>query len=377
MEANSYDTHPEKKRVRKLRKDKFDYTLFTIVLFILIFGLVMIYSTSYYSANLKYEDPAFWMKKQALFALVGIGVMYIVSRIDYHRYRPLAVTALVLVDVLLFAVLFIGEDVNGAKRWIQIGPVTFQPSEIAKVIVIVCFAAMLNRYSRSLTDFKNFLSVCLSVVPTIIFIGVENMSTAIIVIAIIGIMLFVAYPKILPIIIVGIIGVIGAFIMLNAESYRQGRIEAWRNPETAENGYQTLQSLYAIGSGGLTGKGLGQSLQKLGFIPEAHNDMIFSIICEELGFIGAMGVIVLFVILILRMVKIALNAYDLFGSLIVVGSIAHIGVQVLINIAVVTNTIPNTGVPLPFISYGGTSMVILFAEMGIVMNVARSIYWEK
>ena len=216
MEANSYDTHPEKKRVRKLRKDKFDYTLFTIVLFILIFGLVMIYSTSYYSANLKYEDPAYWMKRQALFALAGIVVMYFVSKIDYHCYRPLAITALVLVDILLFAVLFIGEEVNGARRWIRIGPLQFQPSEIAKVAVIVCFAALLNRYSRSLKDFKVLFKVCIGVVPTIGLIGKENMSTALIVIAIMGIMLFVAYPRILPIIIVGIVGVVAALIMLNA-----------------------------------------------------------------------------------------------------------------------------------------------------------------
>ena len=348
MGVNSYDAQPQRNRVRKLRKDKFDYTLFIVVLFILIFGLVMIYSTSYYSASLEDKEPAYWMKKQAFFAAIGIAVM---------------------VDILLILVLVIGEDVNGAKRWIQIGPLpAFQPSEIAKVAVIVSFAALLNQYSRELTKLKVLVGVCIVMLPTIGLIGVENMSTALIIIAIIGI---------LPIIIVGLFGVAAAFIMLNAESYRKGRIEAWRNPETAENGYQTLQSLYAIGSGGLTGKGLGQSLQKLGFIPEAHNDMIFSIICEELGFIGAMGVIVLFIILILRMVKIALNARDLYGSLIVVGVIAHIGVQVLINIAVVTNTIPNTGVTLPFISYGGTSMIILFAEIGIVLNVARSIYREK
>ena len=378
MGVNSYDAQPQRNRVRKLRKDKFDYRLFIVVLFVLIFGLVMIYSTSYYSASLEDKEPAYWMKKQAFFAAIGIAVMFAVSKFDYHQYRKLALSALIVVDILLILVLVIGEDVNGAKRWIQIGPLpAFQPSEIAKVAVIVSFAALLNQYSRELTKLKVLVGVCIVMLPTIGLIGVENMSTALIIIAIIGIMLFVTYPKILPIIIVGLFGVAAAFIMLNAESYRKGRIEAWRNPETAENGYQTLQSLYAIGSGGLTGKGLGQSLQKLGFIPEAHNDMIFSIICEELGFIGAMGVIVLFIILILRMVKIALNARDLYGSLIVVGVIAHIGVQVLINIAVVTNTIPNTGVTLPFISYGGTSMIILFAEIGIVLNVARSIYREK
>lgn len=378
MERNSLDAQQTRKRVRKPRKDKLDYTLFIVIFVLVVIGLIMVYSTSYYTANLNYKDPAYWLKRQGIFAFLGMLAMLFVSKIDYHYWKKIIMPALVVVDALLILVLVIGKEVNGAKRWIQIGPLpAFQPSEIAKLVLIVAFAGLLSRQGKQIRKIKNLAAACVWVVPTAIFVGVENMSTALILLSIIVIMIFVDYPRIMPLIAAGALVVVIAVIMLVSESYRMERITAWLDPENAENGYQTMQSLYAIGSGGVTGKGLGQSLQKLGFIPEAHNDMIFSIICEELGFVGGVSVIVLFVILIFRMVKIAINAYDLFGSLIAVGSIAHIGMQVLINVAVVTNTIPNTGVPLPFISYGGTSMIFLLAELGIVMNVARSVYWEK
>ena len=209
------------------------------------------------------------------------------------------------------------------------------------------------------------------------FIAIENLSTAIICGVIIVAILFVASPKYSHFIVIALFGVVGGALFILTAGYRSDRIDAWLNLETHPKGFQTLQALYAIGSGGIWGKGLGQSIQKMDFIPEAHNDMIFSVICEELGLVGGICLILLFIILIWRLTLIIFNARDLYGALLVVGVLAHVAVQVLINVAVVTNTIPNTGIPLPFISYGGTSLVFLLIEMGIVLSVARQIKMRK
>ena len=203
------------------------------------------------------------------------------------------------------------------------------------------------------------------------------MSTSIIIMGITFLMLFVASPKYKPFIILGVAGVALGVIVLLGASYRGARITAWLDPENSDNGWQIMQSLYAVGSGGFFGKGLGQSMQKMGFIPESHNDMIFSIICEELGLFGAICIIAMFIMLLWRIMIIANNAPDLYGALICVGVMAQVGIQILINIAVVTNTIPNTGVPLPFISYGGTSLTFLLAEMGIVLSISRQIKMSR
>ena len=205
----------------------------------------------------------------------------------------------------------------------------------------------------------------------------ENLSTAIICGVIVIAILFVASPKYTPFIAFALLGCVGGVLFILTAGYRADRIDAWLNVETHPKGYQTLQAMYAIGSGGLWGKGLGQSIQKMDFIPEAHNDMIFSVICEELGIVGGVSLILLFIILIWRLMLIVMNARDLYGALLVVGVLAHVAVQVLINVAVVTNTMPNTGIPLPFISYGGTSLVFLLVEMGIALSVARQIKVRK
>lgn len=214
-------------------------------------------------------------------------------------------------------------------------------------------------------------------IPIIVIVGIENLSTCIILLAISFIMIFVATPLLVPFVVIGLIGVAGAGGLLLTQGYRMERITVWLDPAASEKGHQTIQGLYAIGSGGLFGKGLGQSMQKLGFLPEANNDMIFSVICEELGLFGALCVLALFFALIWRFMVIAVNAPDLYGSMIVVGVIAHIGIQVFINIAVATNTIPNTGIPLPFISYGGSSLVFMLLEMGLVLSVSRYINVKK
>ncbi len=370
-------TDSSKRRARKRLRGSIDYTLLMIVFVLLVFGLVMVYSTSYYTANLAYDDPSHWVLRQGIFAAIGVVLMLVIAAIPYDYWKNKSWILLVLVDIALVYVWAFGEEVNGAKRWLDLGFITVQPSEVAKFAVILSFAKLLEINYKKLGSFKIVCMTCIWILPTIAMVGIENFSTAIILVAIVGIMLFVASPSLKPVLGMAGLASILVVILFSIKSYRGNRVKVWLDPEATPDGYQTLQSLYAIGSGGITGKGLGQSLQKLGFIPEAHNDMIFSIICEELGFVGAIGIIALFGVMIYRMLVLVVNAYDLYGALLVTGTIAHIGIQVLINIAVVTNTIPNTGVPLPFISYGGTSILFILAEMGIVLAVAKTTQRER
>ena len=278
--------------------------------------------------------------------------------------------------ILCTAVIFIGKSANGQSRWIKIGPIQFQPSEIAKIAVIIFLATIIYKTSKRIGEFKSLAKIMIFIIPVFAVVAYNNLSTAIIILGISVCMLFVASPKYLQFFLTGIIVVAVGVVLILLESYRAERIMIWRHPEDYEKGYQTLQGFYAIGSGGLFGKGLGESMQKLGFIPEAQNDMIFSVICEELGLFGAVCLILLYLLIIWRLMIIANNASDLYGALIVVGIMAHLSIQVLLNIAVVTNTIPNTGVSLPFSSYGGTSISILLAEMGLALSVSRGIKLE-
>ncbi len=310
---------------------------------------------------------------------MGIVLMIVVSNIDYRFFKNTEYATMCVYaasNFLLLLTLLVATATKGSKRWLEIGPLRLQPSEIAKVAIILFMAHYIYRYTRQLENFKGTMITALWALPTIIMVGIENMSTAIIIFAIVGIMIFVASPRYKQFIILGVLGVTGMAAFLLA-GYRQERIQVWMDPEHHEKGMQTMQALYAIGSGGLFGKGLGQSMQKMGFIPESHNDMIFSIVCEELGLFGSIGIIFVFLLLLWRFLIIAINAPDLYGSLIVIGVIAHIGIQVFINIGVVTNTIPPTGIPLPFISYGGTSLVFLLIEVGLVLSVSRQIKMQK
>ncbi|WP_289291745.1 FtsW/RodA/SpoVE family cell cycle protein, partial [Sporofaciens musculi] len=244
----------------------------------------------------------------------------------------------------------------------------------AKVALILFLAQMVTRNVRDIGKMRTMLKIMLMILPVVGLVGASNLSTAIIILGIGVILIFVASPKYGQFIFMGLLGVGFMAVFLALESYRLERLAIWRNPEAYEKGYQTLQGLYAIGSGGLFGRGLGESIQKLGFVPEAQNDMIFSIICEELGLFGAGFVLILFLILIWRFFVIATHAADLFGALIATGAMGHMMIQVILNIAVVTNTIPNTGITLPFISYGGTSVMFLLVEMGLVLSVSS---WVK
>lgn len=357
-----------------------DYSILFIVLILVAFGLVMVYSTGSYKGSLYMNDAAYWFKRQAIFAFIGVIGMLVVSRIDYHKWNcrkwqlPAYYwgTILLLVFTLIFATVS-----HGSKRWIGIGPLRFQPSELAKVTVILILAAYITGHIRQLQNTKGILKSFAIMMPVLIVVGVENLSTSIILLAISVIMIFVSTKLWKPFFIIGAIGAAGIAILIFTQGYRMNRIYTWRHPETSENGLQTLQGLYAIGSGGLFGKGPGQSMQKMGFLPETHNDMIFSIVCEEFGLFGGISILFVYFALLWKFMVVAINAEDLYGSLIAIGAIAHIGIQVFINIGVVTNTIPNTGIPLPFISYGGSSLCILLVEMGLVLSVSRYMRIKK
>ena len=364
--------------IRERKKEtKTDTVLLILVLLLAVFGLVMLFSISEYNGRVRFGDSACYFKKQLFATALGMGVMYMVSSIDYHFFLRLGPVAYLISMFLSGAVLFVGQEINGSKRWLNLGPLSFQPSEFAKVAVIFFLACLVSRNVQRMKRFRTMILMMIPVLPIVGLVGASNLSTAIIILGIAVVLIFVADPKYVRFILMGSIGVGFMTVFLAMESYRLERLAIWRHPEQYEKGYQTLQGLYAIGSGGLFGRGLGNSVQKLGFLPEAQNDMIFSIICEEIGLFGAIFVIIVFGVMLWRIAHVAQNAPDLFGTLLVSGVFAHIAIQVVLNIAVVTNFIPNTGVSLPFISYGGTSETILLAEIGLVLNVSSKIRLES
>lgn len=377
----------KQRKSRRIPKGLYDYSLVFLVLFLVCFGLIMIYSTSYYSATMhKNGDSMFYLKRQALLAGAGVLAMLGVSKINYRvllKCIPgtkihIVSICYVLAIILQVYVLIFGVELNGAKRWINIGPLgTFQPSDFSKLAVIMLIAYMVNQRPRVLDRMRGFIWIASYVCILIVLIGKENMSTAIVIALILFGMCFVGSRKSAYFFGMAAVGVAlaGVYVLLG-DAFRMERVQIWLNVETHEKGFQILQGLYAIASGGLFGKGLGQSMQKLGYVPEAQNDMIFSIICEELGLFGAFCVIFIFLLLLWRIFQIAVNAPDLFGGMLCSGVLIHIAAQVLINVAVVTNSIPSTGVPLPFISYGGTSVAMLLVEMGIVLSVSNQITLE-
>lgn len=375
------------RRKKGQQESFFDYTLLFIVLFLLGFGLIMLYSTSSYEANMDFGDSAYYLKKQLVATLMGLVLMVIVASIPYHFWERFATLGyLVSAFMILLVLTPLGYEANGAKRWIRIAGMSLQPAEVAKLAMILFLASLVCKIGKGIRTTKGFMIMLAAPLPICgeVCLITKNLSSAIIIFGIAVLMVFVSSPDYKKFVLIGLAGAAAAalvvFLIVNAASsdnmsFRGGRILAWLDPEAYADGkgFQTLQALYAIGSGGIWGKGLGQSMQKLGFLPEAQNDMIFSIICEELGLFGATAVIVLFILLIWRFMVIANNAPDLFGAMLVVGVMGHIAIQVILNIAVVTNTIPNTGISLPFISYGGSSVLFLLIEMGLVLSVGKGI----
>lgn len=370
----------EKPREKKKKIAYFDYNLLFLIIFLLSFGLVMLYSSSAYISANKYGDDAYYLKRQLRNIGLGAVMMFIMAKIDYRIWKKFGTLAYFGSFVLCILVFMpgIGSSSHGSSRWIDLGPVSFQPSEVAKLGIIIFLAALIEKVPRQMGDWKTLAKIFAMTIPLLGIVAYSNLSTAVIIFGIIACMLFVASPKYSHFVILGLLGVAFIVFFILFAGYRGNRVKAWLHPETAgDSGYQTMMGLYAIGSGGLFGKGLGESLQKLGNVPESQNDMIFTIICEELGLFGAVCLILLFVLLIWRMMVIANNSQDLYGSLLVVGVMAQIAIQAILNIAVVTNTIPNTGVILPFVSYGGTSIIFLMAEMGLVLSVSKGIKLES
>ena len=384
----------EKKAVKKpktkKKTDYYDYSLLAVIILLTCFGLVMLYSTSSYMAELNYGDDMYYFKKQAAISFGCIIIALGISQIDYHILTKFTGVLYGMAAILMMLVKTpLGRTANGARRWLNLGPLSFQPSEVAKIAVIVCLSYMIVNMGRNIKTLKAFMILAGSgsALAFLAYACTDNLSTAIIIFCITMGLIFIAHPKVKPFLIAAGVGIvlIIIFVMIlsssleTSSSFRLRRILVWLHPEdfASGDGYQTIQALYAIGSGGFLGRGLGNSIQKLGSVPEAQNDMIFSIVCEELGILGGIILLLLFAYLLYRLFFIAQNAPDMFGSLMVSGIFIHIALQVIFNIAVVLNLMPNTGVTLPLVSYGGTSIVFLMSEMGLALSVARQIKFKE
>lgn len=387
-------TKPQKtvNEKRKINGVYYDYTLLFMIIFLLVFGLIMIYSSSSYTAGLKFKDSAYFVKRQIGFIGLGFVGMIITTFIPYKWFIKVSKYLYGFSIFLSIIVLFIGKEVNGAKRWIVIGPINFQPSETVKISLIIFLAYYLVKHKDDLfsTELKivekRLLRIFFLVIIPVLLVAKENLSTAIIIFLIAYCMSYMGTIDrrvyVIATMLMGVALLTSKYVVRflyskGLRDYHVMRFLVWAEPEkfSRDGGYQVIQGLYAVGSGGIFGKGLGQGMQKF-FIPEAQNDMIFSIIVEEFGLVGVIMILAVFTFIIRRMIIIAFSITDLEARYIVVGVIVHLSLQVILNIAVVTGVLPNTGVSLPFISYGGSSISILLVEIGMVYSVARTIKME-
>ena len=359
-------------------KNPIDFTLLITILLLLSIGLIMVLSASSPSALSTTDSSYTYFYKQAIFAVAGLFMMWVISNIDYRFYQKYYKLAYIIAFLSLLAVLFIGKTINGAKRWIYLTEtLSFQPSEFVKLLMIIFYAGILVKNRDELNKYgKGFLKHIIMLAPIILLLILQpHFSASIVIIGIVSIMMIIAGCKFWHFLSTGaVIGIPGIIVLILTSAYRLERVVTFLDPwkDATDSGWQVIQSLYAIGSGGLFGAGLGESKQKYLYIPEPHNDFIFSILGEELGFIGCAIVIILFAIFIWRGILIAMKSPDMFGSLIAVGITIQVAIQVIINIAVVTSSMPATGMPLPFFSYGGTSLFILLCEMGILLNISKA-----
>lgn len=351
-----------------------DFILMFVIFLLLAIGLVMVFSASSYQDLIKYKDSYYTFKKQITWAALGLVAMIVMMNFDYHRLKKISGPSVIISIILLVIVLFMPER-NGSKRWIGVGSLVFQPSEIAKFAIILYMSSSLSRKKENIQSFAK------GIIPYVLVGGImfvlillePNLSIAGTVLIVVFLMLLIAGAKKGHLALLAVFGSILAVLFTVSEDYRYKRLTSFLNPwkDPLDTGYQAIQSLLALGSGGLSGLGLGKSRQKFFYIPEPQNDFIFSIIGEELGFLGTAGIMLLFLILIWRGIKIALNAPDAFGSFLAAGITSLIAVQAIINIAVATSSMPITGIPLPFISYGGSSMVFMLLTVGILLNISR------
>lgn len=363
---------------------KLDITFLSLVLILMSIGLVMLFSASYAYSYTYYGNSYMFISRQAIFAAIGVALMLIISKIDYQILKKFSwVIYLVTVGMLVLVLIIppMSNELN-VHRWLYFGSFSFQPSEIAKFAIVVLFSAWLSVNSQKIKEFK-YVAWLMLLLGVVCFLVVKepHLSATVLIFGL-GIILLIVGGLQKRWILIGAGGGIGGVLLLISTgiiSYGSDRIKFWLDPwaDPSGKGYQTIQSLLAIGSGGVLGRGIGQSRQKYLWVPEPHNDFIFSIVCEELGLIGAMVIIVLFCALVWRGFTIAMRARDKFGTMLAIGLTFQVGLQAILNILVVTNTIPNTGISLPFFSYGGTALVILLAEMGVVLSVSRSSSIEK
>ena len=386
MESNATHIHSAERRggsspaaapmpTMRPRRHGMDYLLFLTVAAICAFGVVMLFSASYYYAQSFQGDGYYYVKKQLLFLAIGIPVMFGLSFVDYKFYRRFAWMAYLLIILLLIAVLLFGKNLQGGQRWLKIGPLQFQPSELAKFIIVICMAKYMTDHHEDMPSFvRGFLPMAaLLVVPAVLIYFQPNVSMLIILCIVFAIMLFIGGASLSQLGIAALIGGAALVVLLFAASYRESRFTAWLDPwgNKSDAGYQIVQSLYAFGNGGWFCQGLDASRQKLLFLPYRESDFILSIIAEELGFVTVALLIAAYCFIIYRGIRIALSVRDRFASLVAAGFSSILAVQVAVNVAVVTNSIPATGQTLPFISSGGTSLVIFLAGIGVLLNISR------
>lgn len=380
-------SNQKNKRFGIIQTGKLDITFLSLVLILLTVGLVMLFSASYAYSLEYYGNSYKFIVKQALFAAGGLIFMFIFSRINYHVWQKISWIVFLGTSLILLVLLILPPMVSGmnVRRWFAIGPISFQPSEFAKFAIIILFSTLISANQKLMKNWK-FLLVLFGILgATCLLVVLEPHLSATILIAAIGIVLIYVGGMSNKLAIAGVVSAVIAVIAVIVTqstgfiSYGADRIKYWLDPwaDAKGAGFQTIQSLLAIGSGGILGRGIGQSRQKYLWVPEPHNDFIFSIVCEELGLIGAIVIIGLFALLVWRGFTIAMRSKDKFGSMLALGLTFQVGLQAMLNIWVVTNTIPNTGIGLPFFSYGGTSLMILLAEMGIVLSVSRGSNIDK
>ena len=373
--------------MKNKNKKPFDFWIFAAVILLLSLGTIMVFSSSYYISTKQNDGNAFvTLQTQLLYMALSIGVLIVTMNFDYRRWGKLSPLILMVAIGLLILVLIpgIGRESKGAQRWLNVpGFRSVQPSEIAKISLIMFLSFSLSKRKEVLQSFTKGLLPYLGLIGLIAGLVViePHLSGTLIIVITACVVLFCAGAKISHFIALAAPGIVGAIALIVFEPYRLARLNAWIDPFAPENklgdGWQTVNSLLAVGSGGLFGRGLGQSMQKYLYIPEPFNDYIFAILAEELGFIGSLVVMLLFLVFIWRGIKVAMNAPDIFGSLMAAGITSLIGIQFLFNVAVVTNTIPSTGISLPFFSYGGTSLMFLMFGVGILLNISRFSNYER